>query len=288
MKIAMVLLAAVALIGSAAAWDYIDWTTYESGRIGYVQGGDPLDQFIERESGTYFSGTTPYGNTEGAVFNRLSGENQGWPTAGSNVMYIEGEEPSQTLTLTQSGGAYTIARAPDNVDGLPIIEAGIRTDQNLNFNGYYQGANTGVGNSAVWAQFESAGNAGVEGEYVLTSFTNLESATGRAQPGMIETSAPDTFFTSADIGMASTAGMTVDEICGVTFSGSVTSFAGFDGGRGTGVIEANAGGFENHVMVLTQNNPQIITEGLAPPNVGVEHIYPWQTVQNQGYGFPYW
>lgn len=277
----MVLLAAVALIGSAGAWDDKTWTSYEAGQIAYKQAGDPLCDLIGFESGTYFKGLTPYGEKAGAVFNKLTDETEGplikldnnanptadtWGVAGSNQITPFGGEPDQTLTLTQSGKAYTIVTNANSADGIPELQAGISTKQNLHFNGYYQGA---YPNPAVYATFESEGNAGLPGKAVITSFTNLEHAMGRAQPGMIETDGLDTYFTDADIGMASTA----DMVAGVklnaagqwvldpVFSGSVTSFAGFSGGRGTGIIEANAGGFENHVMVHAD---KVWTEGFLP------------------------
>lgn len=273
MKIALVLLAAFALIGSAAAWDFVDQVSYQRVLTGYEQAGNPLPEMIGAESGTYFKSKDVNNDVlAGAVFNKLAGTNQGFATAGTNTM---GAEPwSQTHTLTQSGGAYVVSRALDTNDG-PEIEAGISTYQNLHFSGAkFQGD---YPNSGVFAQFESEGNAGVVNDWVVTSFTNLESASGRAQPGMIETSKADTFFTSADIGMASTAAMKVDEVTGAVFSGTVTSFAGFDGGRGTGVIEANAGGFENHVMV---HNNGVWTQGF-------QNAVAWNTVPAAGY-FPYW
>lgn len=292
MKIALVLLAAVALIGSATAWDYYDSVYYERNKVAYEQAGDPLRNFIGADSGAYFSGVDKAGNTvEGAIFNNLGGDSQGWPTAGSNYLKNLNGEPSQTISLFQTGTAYAMTRPEGEKDAngnpLPVVNAGLTTKQNLHFEGArYTGNHDqdfglgGVG-PGVFAQFESEGNVGIEGKYVLTSFTNLERATGRAQPGMIETTDINTYFTSADIGMASTAGMKLFDLeCGPIFSGSVTSFAGFDGGRGTGVIEANAGGFENHVMVL-QNNPQVITTGWTPAQ-------DWQIVRAAGQGFPYW
>lgn len=296
MKIAMVLLAAVALIGSAAAWDYYDSVYYERNKVAYEQAGDPLLDFVGAHSGAYFSGKDNVGQTvEGAIFNSLSGNYQNWPTAGSNYLKNLNGEPSQTISLFQTGTAYATTRPEGETDAkgnpLPVVDAGLTTKQNLHFEGarytgnYNDAFGLGGKGPGVFAQFESEGNVGVDGKYVLTSFTDLERASGRAQPGMVETTDINTYFTSADIGMASTAGMKLFDLeCGPIFSGTVTSFAGFDGGRGTGVIEANAGGFENHVMVLQgQGNkvPDIITSGFTPAEY-------WTTVQTNQKGFPYW
>jgi hypothetical protein len=305
MKIAMVLLAAVALIGSAAAWDDKTWATYESGQEMYMQADDPLPYLLGFESGTYFKGVTPFQveceNTRctdpvycqvekvGAVFNKLTDETEGhlakqgatgyWEAAGSNPMQVLGVDTDQKLTITQSGSTYLKLAAPNSAAGTPEVEAGLTTKQNLHFSGFYQGM---YPNPGVYAQFESEGNVGLPGIAVLTSFTNLENAAGRAQPGMIETTHdthPDTFFTDADIGMGSSAGMTLDVLTGSpVFSGSVTSFAGFSGGRGTGVIEANAGGFENHVMVHDGN---VWTEGFLPGSL-------YTSVQTGNNYFPVW
>lgn len=276
MKTALVLLAAFALIGSATAWDIEEWRWTDGEKKVYVQAGDPLNAFggmlIGSEAGTYFKGPTPYGTSAGAVNMKLTEETEtnnldgiNWAAAGSNPMTMNGVPTDQTLTLRQAGGAYSNVRSANSADGLPELAAGIKTDQNLHFSGFYQGMYgspaAAAGGPAVYAQFEAEGNAGVVNGAVITSFTNLEHASGRSQPGMIETSDANTWFTDADIGMKSTA----DMVAGVknlngnlvfdapVFSGTVTSFAGFSGGRGTGVIEANAGAFENHVMVHTGN-----------------------------------
>lgn len=300
MKTALVLLAAFALIGSATAWDIEEWRWTDGEKKVYVQAGDPLNAFngmlIGSEAGTYFKGPTPYGESAGAVNMKLAEQTEtgtlddiDWAAAGSNPMTMNGVPTDQTLTLRQAGGAYSNVRSANSGDGLPELAAGIKTDQNLHFSGFYQGsyANAQAGGSpAVYAQFEAEGNAGVVNGAVITSFTNLEHASGRSQPGMIETSKADTWFTDADIGMKSTAdmvaGVTIDGLGTLkfddpVFSGTVTSFAGFSGGRGTGVIEANAGAFENHVMVHTNG---VYTGNFIKAE-------PWATVPGAG-AFPVW
>jgi hypothetical protein len=303
MKTALVLLAAFALIGSATAWDIEEWRWTDGEKKVYVQAGDPLNAFngmlIGSEAGTYFKGPTPYGESAGAVNMKLAEQTEtgtlddiDWAAAGSNPMTMNGVPTDQTLTLRQAGGAYSNVRSANSGDGLPELAAGIKTDQNLHFSGFYQGSygspTAAAGGPAVYAQFEAEGNAGVVGKAVITSFTNLEHANLRSQPGMIETSKADTWFTDADIGMKSTAdmvaGVTIDGLGTLkfdapVFSGTVTSFAGFSGGRGTGVIEANAGAFENHVMVHTG--------GVHTGNF-VSGTF-WESVNNPPAGaFPYW
>jgi hypothetical protein len=71
--------------------------------------------------------------------------------------------------------------------------------------------------------------------------------------------------------MSSSAGAVWDKTSGdKTFSGSIVSWAAFDGARGLGIVEANAGGYEQHVKL---GDGSIVTDG-------------WKTGGTSG--FPNW
>jgi hypothetical protein len=279
-NIVLVLLVAVALIGSAAAWDTLDTLTVDHTKTGYVQAGNPGDYFYTAddvvESGGYYISGTPYGDSKAGVFNQLLYTDTTGVTHNTGTHPV-GPNVDQTWTLSQEATAYSGARAINTADKKPEIAAGYTTSQEIHFNGLFDGAYNEP--TAAQAIFASEGNAGV-GDIGVSGFADLEHGRTFSQPGMIETDVPDTTVTDAWIGMASSADMTRDVIGGQNgvddvFAGSVTSWAAFEGARGAGIVEANAGSYEQHVRLDTDG---IVTGGWQAPAY---------TADTTG-GFPNW
>lgn len=255
MKIFVALLLVSVLIGSAAAWDDEDYLKVDHTKTTYVQAGapewfDPNNCNIE--AGGYYKSTTPYGSSAAGVFMQLMEKDTtplGTYTTGTNPY---GNEVSETWTLNQKATAYSRTNAIET--NKPEVSVGYTTSQEIHFNGLFEGY---YGQPpAAQAVFQSEGNVGV-GSFEVAGFANLEK--GRAvQAGMVETQTGTT-VTDAWIGMASSAGAVWDKTTNLkTFSGSVASWAAFDGAMGTGIVEANAGGYEQHVKL---GDGIIITDG---------------------------
>ena len=300
MKAILAMLAAVALIGAASAWELTESTSYE--HIVDGQGidfdlGDWMGTNTAAESGTYFTGVQdPEGHELAAGVNnrfdwRVDHITEPWADApaGYNAVNDDNTDYEIEATLVQAGGALVTTRplstCPDCKD--PVAEAVVGTYQSLELCGAKFAGDYGTGNGpGMWAQFESEANAGIDDEAVVTMYANLEDVTPqRGQPGMIETDdedgPDDTYFTRGLISMGASAGFELaDYDSEPVFFGDVTSYAGFWGGHGNGIIEANAGGFENHVMV---HNDGIWTGGWEEPT------YWTDVTPNAGDGeFPWW
>lgn len=279
-NIVLVLLAAIALIGSATAWDTLDTLTVDHTKTGYVQAGNPGSYFYDTngavESGGYYISGTPYGDSKAGVFNQLLYTDSNPQTHYTGTSPVS-SNVDQTWTLSQGATAYSGARAINTADGKPEIAAGYTTTQEIHFNGLFAGAYGEP--TAAQAIFASEGNAGVDGIGV-SGFADLEHGRPFAQPGMIETDVAGTTVTDAWIGMASSADMTRNVIGGQNvnddvFAGSVDSWAAFKGARGAGIVEANAGSVEQHVRLDTDG---IVTSGWQAPTY---------TTGSTG-GFPNW
>jgi hypothetical protein len=265
-NIILVLLAALTLVGFAAAWDSTDnmYTQYQ--KTAYIQGGDPVPVLVGTVSGSFFDAkNTPLPwETQASFANNLV-------SAGDKQDLLGGAAQSGHATLTQIGGATATIRAPDDADGLPEQSASFYTSQNMHFGPakYIPGA-TGTaltdngGADMAWAQFASEGSVGINGLYV-GSGTETEAARGLANDqyeaiGAIEGTA-GTSILGADIGVQSTTGFTNDLYTAAPLiSGSTTAYAGFTGGvlNGAGsYLQSNAGDYETTVASQSMPFPVI-------------------------------
>jgi hypothetical protein len=256
-NIVLVLLAALTLVGFAAAWDSTDNLYYQYQKTAYKQGADPVPALVGTVSGSFFeadnTGLPTTGlpwETEAAFANKLLG-------AGDTQAVLGGTSQSGHATLTQSGGATVTIRAPDAADGLPEQSASFWTSQNMHFGPteYVRGPSGLSGDRGaemVWANFASEGSVGVDNTYV-GSRTETESAPF-VDPydavGAIEGTL-GTSIMGADIGVQSTTGFTNDLYTAAPLiSGSTTAYAGFTGGvlKGAGsYLQSNTGMYETTV-----------------------------------------
>jgi hypothetical protein len=251
-NIILVLLAALTLVGFAAAWDSTDNLYYQYQKTAYIQGADPVPVLVSAVSDASFDAkNTPLPwETQASVANKLI-------SAGDTQAVLGGTSQSGHATLTQSGGATATIRAPDAADGLPEQSASFWTSQNMQFGPTeYVSGPSGLsgdrGAEMVWANFESEGSVGVGNTYVGSrtetespSYVDPYDAVGAIE-GTLGTS-----IMGADIGVQSTTGFTNDLYTAAPLiSGSTTAYAGFTGGvlKGAGsYLQSNTGMYETTV-----------------------------------------
>ncbi|MFB3763748.1 MAG: hypothetical protein ACE14P_00715 [Methanotrichaceae archaeon] len=227
MKKLVLLLAVLAMIEFAAAWDTADQMQYQYTHGIYMQAGDPSENGLINDiySQASFQAPTPYGNSQGSTSNQLV-----W--AGAVTPYNDQQEtllePSQTMTLTQGGSALLSTHALDSQDNRPEVEASVSNYQNLHFSGVYRDEDVGLD---VVAQFADNGNVGLGGSNPI-SLNELGSNLNNGWDGLGQiTSGGNAQFTEADIGVASTSGLTWDKVKDQkTLSGSSTAYSAFTGG----------------------------------------------------------
>jgi hypothetical protein len=252
-NIILVLLAALTLVGFAAAWDSTDNLYYQYQKTAYEQGKDPVPALVGTVSGSFFEADNPGlpWETEAGIANKLV-------SAGDNQALFQGAAQSGHATLTQTGGATATIRAPDAADGLPDQSASFYTGQNMQFGPtkYVPGTSTLSDDGKadmVWANFESEGSVGIN-NFEVASKTETEKARGLTGDqydaiGAIE--GLDASIMGANIGVQSTTGFTND----ITFaapqiSGSTTAYASFNGGvlnTPSSFLQSNTGAYETTV-----------------------------------------
>ncbi len=214
MKTIALLVAFLAMVGFAAAWDTSDTLQYQFTHAMYQQAGDPTEGgfFSGVTSQSSFSANNPYGTGEGQVVNKLN-----YATTSQSYTYPYGtlDQPSQTLTLTQGGSATLATHALDSQDSTPEVIAGLSKYQDLHFSGVY---------SDVQANFADEGNVGLACNPIRVNENAYQTQNG-------EVYAPGATFTEADVGVASTSGLTWDKVTDQkTLSGSSQAFSSFTGG----------------------------------------------------------
>ncbi len=278
MKITILMLAVLAMIGSAVAWDSTDTLVYEYTHDMYIQAGDPASLFPGTTSQASFLSNGPYGDQEGYVANKLVAASSQETTPSTGLL-----QQSQTLTLTQGGKAVVATQALDSQDTNAEIAASVTNYQNMHFSGQYTGA-------GVSAQFFSEGNAGTDmgaENYRLVSTSSPEGGENalpncNLDVGSVQTRNGAT-FTEADIGVQSSSGMAVDLVTDNVFlSGSTTAYSSFTGGMlpdtwcssgGQPVIQTETGDFETDTT-WDHNNVYIPTTFVSP-NTGCSPFYSW-------------
>jgi len=232
-NIVLVLLAALALIGSAAAWTDSETLYYQFQKQIYMQADDPSKLIAGTTSGAFFKqpmadldpncanvqNPFSYGDANGAVANKLVQANGNSP--GSVI-------PDQTMTLTQTGGASITTKAP-GADVAPEIVASMNTYQNMHFSGIY-GAVSGDARG-VMAEFESTGAVGVGSSNLLMGTESENSNYNDIGSVEVLDSDGDAIFTSGDVGVSAIGGFTQDKTYNgpMLISGSTNAWAGFGG-----------------------------------------------------------
>lgn len=244
MKAIALLVAVLALVGFAAAWDTQDTLQYQYTHAMYMQAGSPVDNnmFTGVSSTVQFSTPNPYetadsGLAKGTITNTLVGAS----TTTTPSEYSGLTQPSQTITLTQGGAVGLSTHALDSQDNKPEIEASLSKFQNLHFSGVYTDTS---------AQFTDSGNVGINC-YNPYSVNLYESASNAYGIGGDVQAFGNAKFTESDVGVASTSGLTSDLVTGTkTLSGSSTAYSAFTGGylqsagsASTNYIQTTSGDF---------------------------------------------
>jgi len=269
--IILVLVAMLALVGFATAWDSTDLLQSTYTKTAYIQGQSNLPVLAGAVSYAGFEadnnglpGVTgiPW-ETEGSYANLLVNAGAGIPT-------VSGASQTQQAVLTQSGYATATIRAPDANDVLPEQSGSYGTYQDLKFlNAIYSPTSSPAGGRAnsefCWADFASEGSVGIQ-DTEVASTTLPESAVNiyDALPAIEGTTG--TTIRSADLSVTGTTGMTNDMYNGLgyTVSGSTTASASFAGGMipsTGGFIQSNTGMYETTVGIQQADWPAVGAEG---------------------------
>lgn len=256
MKTIVLLVAVLAMVGFAAAWDTQDTLQYQYVHAMYMQAGSPVDNsmFNNVQSTASFSTPNPYetassnnGLATGTITNTLV-------TAHTTTVPTESDtsllQPSQTITLTQGGEVDLATHALDSQDDTPEVEASLSKFQNLHFSGVYTDTS---------AQFSDSGNVGINCDtttnpnaiklYEQAANTVIGSGScATTLVGDVSAVGTGSKFTESDVGVASTSGLTWDMVTDTkTLSGSSTAYSAFTGGYTNGgssnYIQTTSGDF---------------------------------------------
>jgi len=236
MKLLVAILAVLALVGSAMAWDITDSLKYTYTKNAYQQAGSDLvtPQIDDAKSGAYFVEPSAYGSAIGKVDNQLTGVTM------DRVVWQPQADLTRAdfyATLTQGGSAtlatHSMNGALDPATGLPLnnvpeISGKASAYQNLDVMG---------GFDQVAANFDSRAIIGTKG----TGPTNNWVATQLVQPASgsymasvdAETHGSGEFM-DAYMGASVSADIQQDYKGSgwlePTYSGGINMWAGFTGG----------------------------------------------------------
>jgi hypothetical protein len=273
MKAIIVLLAlAMALVGSAVAWDSTNYLNYQYTKVVNTQAGEHIDWFgptpsepkqPDASSSASFTGMGAYGAENGYVANSVDSI-----TAALQPVY--GTTPDTKDVLTQYGSAVVGTQAPDLQHPCEAIKFGTATaGENLALSGNYGGDDS----KAVAALFSNVAAVGVDGVNVATAPEH-----GGYLPGGVDypNSGEDAIFSAqieaegaqfvdANLGSSATVGFEKIAAIGAfpTMSGGVNNWANFAGAYGTTSgsivdVEASVANEQGFQMTNTFQTPAYI------------------------------
>jgi hypothetical protein len=233
MKRMLVLLAAVALIGSAAAWDISENLQYTYTKSGFEQAGytDVLPQVIGTTSGAYATQPTAYGdgwlqmdNTLiGATIDRTNDGNLANPeySAEGNNFYTQ---------LTQGGEANLAISARDTIATDPEVVGDASAYQNLWVGGEFAKTKASFDSRAIvgFSDIPGSDYNGVENANHFVA-TDVVSATSSVDSDTYGSG----YFNTANMGVKVDADIQQNYVgsgwAEPTYSGGITMWANFDG-----------------------------------------------------------
>ncbi|MGA9098835.1 MAG: hypothetical protein WB392_07890 [Methanotrichaceae archaeon] len=240
MKILVLMLAAMAMIGFAAAWDTTEQMQYTYQKTVDTQADQHLDWLDGTYSSASFGSQTGYGQSSGYMDNGVS-------DLTADLQPVNGLLPDTHNSLTQSGSAVATTSAPNLEDPSGIQYSGqASTSEDIHLSGNYADA------SALFNQYTGTGmnswGCGNSNELSVYGYSNPYS-TGWTGPS-VETdgcNAGNTRFVEADLGQSMSIGYQQLNAPGAdpTMSGMSGAWAGFSGayttnGASSADIQTNA------------------------------------------------
>ncbi len=233
MKTIILLLAVLAMVGFAAAWDTTEQMQYAYQKTVNMQAGQNLDWLSSATSSAQSSSSTGYGTSNTYVSNGVTSIVAPLQNV---VTGCTSTAPDTSNSITQTGGATVTTSAPDleNPAGVKISGTAT-TSEELSLSGNYGNPCGGVAAEALLTQEADVGVGGVNvGSVTNNPYTSNWPTTGTASEnpftGMVETTS-GSYVTEANIGATTTSGFQQIQAEGAypTMSGSSSSYAGFSG-----------------------------------------------------------
>lgn len=249
MKTILVLLAVLAMIGFAAAWETTEQMQYAYQKSISQQAGETTSWLQGATSNAGFSSNSAYGTDKASVSNTLT-------TLSANLQTAPGSTsvPDTHDSLSQGGSATFATNAPDLENPAGVKASGTATtSQTVSLSGLYCGDLATVTNGqrgGVYALFDQTaatglngantnvdvvGNANTAGDWPMV--TDTYTGTPVTEPkfsASVETPTGqygNTEFVEATLGQAISSGFEQLQAVGATptMSGSQTNYAGFAG-----------------------------------------------------------
>jgi hypothetical protein len=233
MKAILALLAAVAMIGSAAAWDICEELKYTYTKTGYEQAGAGIiDQFINTTSGAYAEQpNTEYGAAWLKIDNTLLDveiDREQGPGGLVNPSY-SAENNNFYTQLTQGGDAKLCFSAQDTVAGGPEISGEASAYQNLWVGGEFARTSAEFDSRAIVGFSDIPADAPTQTDTKHFVVTDVISATSTIDADEYGAG----YFNTANMGVKVDADIKQDYVgsgwAEPTYSGGITMWANFDG-----------------------------------------------------------
>jgi hypothetical protein len=240
MRLFVAILAVLALVGSAMAWDINEELQYTLKKNGFQQGptGDSsvvLNQVIGTTSGAYFKEPNlQFGDGWGQVDNTLVGatidrtNNFNGAPVGANP-YVGAANNNFYTTLTQGGSASLAVSCKDTIDTAPEIVGDASAYQNLWVGGEFAKTTANFDSRAIIGFSDIATN-----DYTIVNphhfvATDVASATA----GVDAEAHGAGLFNTANMGVQVDADLEQNYVgtgwASPTYSGGITMWANFDG-----------------------------------------------------------
>jgi hypothetical protein len=235
MKLLVAILAVLALVGSAMAWDISEELQYTLEKNGFQQGptGETsslvLDQVIGTTSGAYFKEPNlQFGDGWGQVDNTLVGATIDRTNDWGNP-YVGATNNNFYTTLTQGGSASLAVSAKDTIDTAPEIVGDATAYQNLWVGGEFAKTTANFDSRAIvgFSDIATNDNTIVNPHHFVA--TDVASATA----GVDANAHGAGLFNTANMGVQVDADLEQNYIgtgwASPTYSGGITMWANFDG-----------------------------------------------------------
>ena len=228
-KIVVSLLAVLAMIGIASAWDTTEQLQYAYQKTVDTQAGQNLDWLNKACSSAEFSSPTAYGTSNAYLSNSVL-------SLVAPLQNINGNAPDTQNSITQQGAAIFTTSAPNlenPTDSQFEGQASASTDMRLS------GNYGGCPGRDVYAVFDQQAQIGNNDMYVQGVSNGPVSSSndwpvGENAPSSVSIEADGGYIVVADLGQSTTVGYQQinDPGASTTMSGGSSMWAGFSGAYG--------------------------------------------------------
>jgi len=235
MKLLVAILAVLALVGSAMAWDISEELQYTLVKNGFQQGptGETsslvLDQVIGTTSGAYFKEPNAlYGDGWGQVDNTLVAATIDRTNSWGNP-YVGATGNNFYTTLTQGGTASLAMSAKDTIDTAPEIVGEATAYQNLWLGGEFAKTTASFDSRAIVGFSDITTN-----DYTIVNPHHFVATDVASATAAVDADAHGAgLFNTADMGVEVEADLSQNYLgtgwASPTYSGGITMWSKFDG-----------------------------------------------------------